>query len=313
MFKLRRTDMLALEDSDSDGASRKRNPMAKYQIKIQTEESSDSSESSESEDNGDDYPDALSHMKKINVPVSPNSRALDAAFGPPKVRQGGGGWQVINEGSGGSKSTSPRPEDVKKQAAKVVAQPPPATANPVTAQWQAVQQPLRKPGEPKVGIELYNASIRGDFGEVERLIELNRCHIDTRFTKKKETALHAAANKQHVAVVSCLLNAGASTRIADRRGSYALHHAAANAKNLSVLTMVLKAGADVIDKYDLAKMTPLMMAAFNGQMAAVSLLMSRGADIEKADKKGRMAKDWARRGGHKELAKRIASGYVPRR
>lgn len=53
--------------------------------------------------------------------------------------------------------------------------------------------------------------------------------------------------------------------------------------------------------------TPLMEAAYNGQVDMVEILLQHGADPRLRDEEGRTAADHARAQGHASLAERLGS------
>ena len=71
-----------------------------------------------------------------------------------------------------------------------------------------------------------------------------------------------------------------------------------------VLALLLDAGGDINAASDNGT-TPLMMAASEGRIEAVALLLQRGADPGRTTDAGRTASAWARASGHARIAERI--------
>jgi hypothetical protein len=71
-----------------------------------------------------------------------------------------------------------------------------------------------------------------------------------------------------------------------------------------VLALLLDAGGDINAASDNGT-TPLMMAASEGRIDAVALLLQRGADPGRTTDAGRTASAWARASGHARIAETI--------
>jgi ankyrin repeat protein len=96
--------------------------------------------------------------------------------------------------------------------------------------------------------------------------------------KDGSTALHCAAWKDHRAVVTFLLGAGADVNAVnenDHWGTTPLH-AAAHANNTAVVQMLLDAGAE-INATDMNGKTPLFHTTFHKASAAAKLLAKHNA------------------------------------
>jgi uncharacterized protein len=86
-------------------------------------------------------------------------------------------------------------------------------------------------------------------------------------------------------------------------------HSAAAARSVPIARLLLEHGAPVNARQgggDLG-FTPLMEAAFNGQIDMVETLLRHGADRGLADSNGQTAADHARAQGHAALAERLGS------
>ena len=94
---------------------------------------------------------------------------------------------------------------------------------------------------------------------------------------RERTALHAACAGGHLAVVTYLVNAGASVSSTDGSGGTALH-AAVGSGNLAIVQLLVSNGAAVNAK-DSYSETPLYHAASYGHKAIATHLVDNGADV----------------------------------
>lgn len=119
-----------------------------------------------------------------------------------------------------------------------------------------------------------------------------------------ETLLMAAVKGQRKDAVETLLAAGADPDNTSRLGESSLHLAVAG--DGSILAMLLTAGANP-NARDAGGVTPLMLAAAAGRSDNIGLLRAAGARLDMKDYQGSSIKDWALRGGHRELAEALES------
>lgn len=110
-------------------------------------------------------------------------------------------------------------------------------------------------------------------------------------------ALMMAAFKRNKAAVLGLLGKGAK---AARPGWTALHYAAASG-DVEIATILLDQQA-AIDAGSPSQLTPLMMAAREGQMPVVRLLLARGADARLKNNEALTASQIARRADQPAIA-----------
>jgi thioredoxin-related protein len=129
---------------------------------------------------------------------------------------------------------------------------------------------------------------------------------------ESELALLAAVEAQRQPAVLRLLTAGADPDRANRFGESSLHIAASG--DVAIVQSLLDAGANP-NARDAGGVTPLMLAAGAGRDETVTLLRGAGARLDMKDYQGSSVRDWALRGGHGELAKRLdasaAEAVVP--
>ena len=84
-----------------------------------------------------------------------------------------------------------------------------------------------------------------------------------------------------------------------------LHLAAYNG-NIGAVDLLLGAGADVASTRHPLRMTPLAAAAAAGHREVCARLLAAGAPVDAHDGRGRTASAWAARRGHKDLAREVA-------
>jgi uncharacterized protein len=111
-----------------------------------------------------------------------------------------------------------------------------------------------------------------------------------------DTALMIAAYKNNRPAVEALL---ARKVQVNRPGWTALHYAAAAGAN-EIIQMLLEKSA-YIDAESPNKTTPIMMAAWEGHIWTVKLLLDEGADATLKNERGMTAIDFAEVGGHRDI------------
>jgi ankyrin repeat protein len=107
------------------------------------------------------------------------------------------------------------------------------------------------------------------------------------------TALHCAIAPGNPAIVSRLLDFGAQPNVADHDGRTPLW-LAAHKEDARIAALLLGYKADPNCRVGKNRLTPLMVAAKNGRIEVVNLLLDRGADPLLAAEDGRTAAQFAR-------------------
>ena len=126
---------------------------------------------------------------------------------------------------------------------------------------------------------LADAAMRQDMPTVRTLLAQK---VDVNALGSDGTpALHWIVRVDDVATARLLIGAGASATLTNRYGLTPLAIAAANG-NAAMIGVLLDAGADP-NAFDAAGETPLMSAARVGKADAVALLLDRGATVDLAD------------------------------
>jgi len=116
------------------------------------------------------------------------------------------------------------------------------------------------------------------------------------------TALHWAAHRDSVEIVTLLLGAGAKTQVANDLGITPLHLAAANG-NVATLKLLLEKRANA-NAAAASGLTPLMEASRSGSVDAVRLLIAHSADVNARESaRGQTALMWAVSRQHPEIVK----------
>lgn len=130
---------------------------------------------------------------------------------------------------------------------------------------------------------------------------------------KSGAILSLAAKSNYSVIVQMLVDAGVDINWADQTGETALH-VAARFGHKECAEVILK-GSDLQKaNVELAEKsyawTPLHVAAVDGSLSVVQLLIDAGAELLKPDSSGWTAKEHAALRGHMEIARLIAS-YIP--
>jgi len=118
----------------------------------------------------------------------------------------------------------------------------------------------------------------------------------------KSTALMWASFNGHTPVVAYLLDKGADVDAKDTNGRSALLYASSGPYPETV-GLLLRKGAEVNIQGKSEGFTPLMMAASEGHINVVRILLLNGASVGIIDRDGDTASKFAREKGHPEVLK----------
>ena len=140
--------------------------------------------------------------------------------------------------------------------------------------------------------------------DVEQLDDLEAVWFPQDGDEDNDTALMKAAGQGHIEVVRFLVEQGADLDVRNRQGQNALMFAAAGG-HLTVVVFLIDSGADMspigfIYSYEYGPYTPLMWAAYNGQLEVVNLLLEYGKIIRISGSPG-FALGWAAYRGHLDV------------
>ncbi len=121
-----------------------------------------------------------------------------------------------------------------------------------------------------------------------------------------KTSLMLAVERESLPVIETLIQLKANVNIQDEDGKTALHLATQKKNvNLRIVDLLIKNGANPDLKEDKWEWTPLMIAAHNGQKAAVEHLLDGGANPKLKDRDSQTAADLASKSGFNDIAKTI--------
>ena len=130
---------------------------------------------------------------------------------------------------------------------------------------------------------LFDAAKQGDTASVEALLE-SGASVDER-GPNKATPLIAAALAGNTKTAAALINAGADVMARNHSGFTPLH-AAAFGGSVETARLLLANGADVNGRINRAEKSPIFMAADEGHIEVIELLLDHEADIVTLDNDG---------------------------
>ena len=148
----------------------------------------------------------------------------------------------------------------------------------------------RQRGGMRPDFEFQQAIKNGNIQDIRNDIN-NGMEINEALPNRRERAIHMAVRNGHVEVVRLLLDSGALINKPDMDDYRPIHFAVnrkdlreegnpMNAKLMDIATLLIERGAD-LNKTNTAGDSPLDLAARNGDLEMVKLLVNHGARIEK--------------------------------
>jgi ankyrin repeat protein len=149
-----------------------------------------------------------------------------------------------------------------------------------------------------------------EIGNLKTLRQLLSSGISPESQKGQWSALNRAILFGQMEAVEALLDAGANINAHNTGIGSAVYLAAAGRRD-ALLATLLERGADPNLTPDWG-LTPLMVAALQGNLPAVSALLAHGADPSRVNPGGRSALDLAREAGHTEVAGSIEKSVQKR-
>lgn len=144
---------------------------------------------------------------------------------------------------------------------------------------------------------------------------VNDHKAEMRRSISKSSAVLAIATKANLKlIVQMLVDAGVDINWQDKMGETALHIAARFGHD-QCARILLKGTSEQKANLNLTEnsfaWTPLHIAAVDGQLSVAQLLVDAGADVDKLDSSGWMAKEHAALRGHLEIARLLAHHSRP--
>jgi ankyrin repeat protein len=124
---------------------------------------------------------------------------------------------------------------------------------------------------------LHWAALNGDL-KMANVLLIARATPDPLTRIGRYTPLHLASSRGHAALVSRLLQAGASPTAATSTGVQPIH-LAAEAGSADAVKTLIERGADVNARDDTHGRTPLVFAVSQNRLEAMRVLLAKGADI----------------------------------
>ena len=152
--------------------------------------------------------------------------------------------------------------------------------------------------------QLMQSALNGEHKNVEAALN-NGFDVNT-IDANKRTLLMLASFNGHTELVELLIAKGSNVNLRDGVSRSALMYASTGPFAPTV-NILLKAGAEPNMTDDGQNWTPAMMAAAEGQLEVLKVLVKNGADLEMVDVDGESPLYFAKSNGHSEVVKYIQS------
>jgi hypothetical protein len=163
------------------------------------------------------------------------------------------------------------------------------------------------------GESLRNAAAAGDATQVNQILARDASAVDDPDPRTGMTPLEFAVISGNRSIATTLLTHGAKPNTFDKLGMNPLGHAVRHG-NWSIVQLLIDHGARVKGVSFLkARITPLMVAAMEGERSTTEHLLALGADRAARDATGLTAADHARKDGHPELAALLENNPTTRK
>ncbi len=151
---------------------------------------------------------------------------------------------------------------------------------------------------------IFQAALDGNYIVIEKALK-DGFKANT-MDENKRTLLMLASYNGHEDIVKKLLDSGADVNLTDNMDRTTLMFASSG-PFVGAVSMLLKAGADVNKTEKEQNWTAAMMAATEGQLEVLKVLVSFGADLKKIDSDGDTALKFAEAKGYTEMVDFIKS------
>jgi len=151
--------------------------------------------------------------------------------------------------------------------------------------------------------KLLNAAKAGDLTQVKTLVSAGDVDINV-IDSFQTSPLMMAVDNKHLHVAEYLLQHGADIQLDNKYGYTPLMQAVMR-NDAKMVNLLLDKGAKIDQKNFYTELTPLMMAADNGSLEMVELLMARKANLNLQDGRGRSALMHASAARQPKIAERL--------
>ncbi|KAK6527637.1 Serine/threonine-protein kinase Nek2 [Orbilia ellipsospora] len=160
---------------------------------------------------------------------------------------------------------------------------------------------------------IYLAVFIADFAILDYFFLEQKYNVNSQHLERGDTPLHIAVMRQDLRVVKYLLKHGASTEFRNEYGESAVHHAARSwgTKVNPCLEYLLEVFPDGVNEVDVSGNTPLHVAAKDGCLEGIKVLLRKGAKTNVRNEDGSTAEMLAVGRAVIAGALREADGLVP--